>query len=438
MSDKKIPNINFKKKKAAAEAEDGEELVRHEPHTELIAKILCVIAAFCLWIYVMQVESPEYEQTFSHIIVNLTNTDELVSEKGLAIYNGYGTMIDVTLSGKKSVISKLEEKDIVATADVSAIEEGGSRYDCPVTIDVPAGCKLVGMSQTTISVYFDEASQTAVDLSEIRENTNLPEDCYTGVVEFPVDKVTVKGPSKVLESIDKAVVKLDLTGVTGTVSLTEQVVLLDKNGAELESPYIEYYPREIAVTVPIYKRATVPVDVRFRYGFLNTENTALIVSPSVLEVTGDPAVIDAGNLLEPIIIDEKTDFDGDTYDHTVSLDFAGGVTCSVEEVDITAVMDDSLKTRQLTVPGKNIEDTGGKEGVSYTWDHSPVPVTICGTIENIAQITPEDIILRLDMSPYSETNTGTIKVRAEVVIDSAYNEGVFETGIYEIDVTFEN
>ena len=51
---------------------------------------------------------------------------------------------------------------------------------------------------------------------------------------------------------------------------------------------------------------------------------------------------------------------------------------------------------------------------------------------------PEDIILRLDMSPYSETNTGTIKVRAEVIIDSAYNEGVFETGIYEIDVTFEN
>ena len=438
MSDKNFSNINFKKKKTAAESGDGEELVKHEPHTELIAKILCVIAAFCLWIYVMQVESPEYEQTFSHIVVNLTNTEELVSEKGLAIYNGYGTMIDVTLSGKKSVISKLEEKDIVATADVSAVKEGGSRYDCPVTIDVPAGCKLVGMSQSTISVYFDEASQAAVDLTEIRENTNLPEDCYTGVVEFPVDKVTVKGPSKVLAGIDKAVVSLDLTGVTGTVSLTEEVILLDKNGSEVQSPYIEYYPREVAVVVPVYKRAVVPVDVRFRYSFLNSENTTMIVSPSALEVTGDPAVIDAGNLLEPIIIDEKTDFYGDTYERTVPLDFASGVSCVIDAIDISVVIDDSIKTRQLTVPGKNIEDTGGKDGVSYSWDHSPVIVTICGLIDNIAAIEPEDIILRLDMSPYSETNTGTIKVRADVIIDSEYNEGVFELGIYEIDVTFEN
>lgn len=437
MSDNKNSTINFKKKKTANDG-NAEELVKHEPHTELIAKILCVIAAFCLWIYVMQVESPEYEQTFSHIIVNLTNTEELVSEKGLAIYNGYGTMIDVTLSGKKSVISKLEEKDIVATADVSAVKEGGSRYDCPVSIDVPAGCKIVGMSQKTISVYFDEASQTAVDIYEIRENTNLPADCYTGVVEFPVDKVTVKGPSKVLASIEKAVVNLDLTGVVSTISMTEEVVLLGKNGEVVESPYIEYYPREVAVTVPVYKRATVPVDVRYRYGFLNSDNTDMIVSPSVLEVTGDPAAIDAGDLIEPIIIDEKTDFDGDTYERTVQLDFAPGVTCLIDAVDITAVMDKSIKTRQLTVPGKNIEDTGAKEGVSYTWDHSPVIVTICGAIDNIAAIEPEDIILRLDMSPYSETNTGTIKVRAEVIIDSAYSEGVFETGIYEIDVTFDN
>lgn len=438
MSDKSNLPIHFKKKKTAAESGDGEELVRREPHTELIAKILCVVAAFCLWIYVMEVESPEYEQTFSHILVNLVNTDELVSEKGLAIYSGYGTMIDVTFSGKKSVVSKLTEKDIVATADVSAIEEGGSRYDCPIRIDVPAGCKLVGMSQETISVYFDEASQTAVTLTEVRENTNLPANCYTGVVEFPVDKVTVKGPAQVLKRIEKAVVRLDLSGVTGTSSMTEKVILLNQNGVEVESPYIEYYPREVAVTVPVYKKLSVPVDVRFRYGFLNSENTTVIVNPAAVDVTGDPAEIDAGNLLEPIVIDEKLDFDGDTFEGTVRLDYAGGVSGSISEVSLLAVMDDSLKTRELTVPGKNIEDTGGKEGVSYTWDHSPVTVTLCGPMEYITQIMPEDIILRLDMSPYSETNTGTIKVRAEVIIDSAYNEGVFETGIYEIDVTFEN
>ncbi len=436
MPDKTSSKLNPKKKKKAPVPEDGGEIV-HSSHTDLIAKIFCVFAAFCLWIYVMQVESPEYTETFSHIIVNLAGTDELVAKKGLAIYNGYGTMIDVTLSGKKSVVSQFTEKDIVATADVSMIEEGG-RYDCRIHIDVPAGCKLVGMSQETISVYFDQASQVAVNLAEIRENMNLPASYFSGVVEFPVDKVTVKGPAKVLENIDKAVVNLDLTGVVGSVSMTEEVILLDKYGEEFTSPYIEYYPREVALTVPVYKRATIPVDVRFRHGFLHDENATVTVTPATIEVTGDPSIIDAGDLLDPIVIDEKLEFTDDTLEKTVRLDLPGGVSANVSEVQITAVMDDSLKTRQLTVPGRNIVDTGAKEGVNYTWDTSPVNVTICGTLENITQITPEDIMLRLDMSPYSETNTGTIQVRAQVLIDSVYSEGVFETGIYEIEVTFEN
>lgn len=436
MPDKTPPGISPKKKKLPT-PENGGEIARHS-HTDLIAKIFCVFAAFCLWIYVMQVESPEYTETFSHIVVNLTGTDDLVSEKGLAIYNGYGTMIDVTLSGKKSVVSQFTEKDIVATADVSMIEEGGGRYNCRINIDVPAGCKLVEMSQETISVYFDQASQVAVDLTETRENMNLPANYFTGVVEFPVDKVTVKGPSKVLANIDKAVVNLDLSGVAGSVSMTEEVILLDKHGEPFTSPYIEYYPHEVTLTVPVYKRTTVPVDVEFRHGFLNSENATVIVTPATIEVTGDPAIIDAGNLLAPIVIDEKLEFTDDTYDKTVRLDLASGVSANVSEVQVTAVMDDSLKTRNLTVPGKNIVDTGAKEGVTYTWDTSPVTVTICGTLENITQITPEDIMLRLDMSPYSETNTGTIKVRAQVLIDSVYSEGVFETGIYEIEVTFDN
>ncbi len=436
MPDKISPGISPKKKRSPA-SEDGEEII-HNSHADLITKIFCVFAAFCLWIYVMQVESPEYTETFSHIIVNLAGTDELVAEKGLAIYNGYGTMIDVTLSGKKSVISQFTEKDIVATADVSMIEEGGGRYDCRINIDVPAGCKLVGMSQETISVYFDQASQVAVNLTETRENMNLPASYFTGVVEFPVDKVTVKGPSKVLANIDKAVVNLDLSGVVGSVSMTEEVILLDKHGEPFTSPYIEYYPREVALTVPVYKRTTVPVDVNFRYGFLNSENTTVTVTPATVEITGDPSIVDAGDLLEPIVIDEKLEFTDDTLEKTVRLDLASGVSANVSEVQITAVMDDSLKMRNLTVPGKNIVDTGAKEGVTYTWDTSPVNVTICGTLENITQITPEDIMLRLDMSPYSQTNTGTIKVRAQVLIDSVYSEGVFETGIYEIEVTFDN
>jgi len=131
-------------------SEYSEAEAKKQKRSSVAVKILCIFVAFCMWIYVMSVESPEFEQTFSHIAVELVGTEELV-DKGLAIYNGYGTMIDVTLSGKKSVVSKLTEKDIVATVNVGNITDQSNRYVCRISVDVPAGCKLVGMSQDTIS-----------------------------------------------------------------------------------------------------------------------------------------------------------------------------------------------------------------------------------------------------------------------------------------------
>lgn len=407
-------------------------------HGHVIVKILCVLAAFVLWVYVMMVESPEYEQTFSHIVVELTNTDSL-SENNLAIYNGYGTMIDVTLSGKKSVISKLTEADIIATADMSTIKSGSGRYDCKITVDVPAGCQLVGMSQQAISVYLDNSTQISVDLIKRQENTRLPNGCYTGTIDFPVDKITVSGPSKYLEQIEKAVVELDLSNVTSTTEMTLSVFLEDAYGRKVEKQYIQFYPQEVTVEIPVIKSVSVPVEVVFRHGFLNAENTSMNIMPETIQVTGEPEIIDRGDFLEAVVIDEKTTFsDTNICEKTVQLEAAEGVTLSSNSVDITIALSDEIKIRKITVPGENIEDTGGNRGVEYTWDKSPVTVTIIGSLADITSISPEDILLQLDMSPYSETNTGTISVRADVIIDAPNSEAVLDVGTYDINVTFLN
>ena len=97
--------------------------------------------------------------------------------------------------------------------------------------------------------------------------------------------------------------------------------------------------------------------------------------------------------------------------------------------------DDSIKTREITVPGENIKDTGGKTGVQYSWEKDPIVVTIMGPIDAISKISPEDITIKLDMSPYDGSNTGGIRVRAEIDIDSQYADQVIEVGYYNVLVT---
>ena len=53
----------------------------------LVAWILCFVAAFVMWIYVMAVESPEHEQIFSHLPVELTGT-EVLAENRLCLHAG--------------------------------------------------------------------------------------------------------------------------------------------------------------------------------------------------------------------------------------------------------------------------------------------------------------------------------------------------------------
>lgn len=431
-----MAQINTKNKK---KNDDGSSIGYNR--TNVAVKILCVFAAFCLWIYVMTVESPEYEQTFGNVTVELINTDSLVSDSGLMLYSGYGNMVGVTVSGKKSIVSKLSDSDIVVTADVGKITGGSGRYDCKLSVDVPAGCKLISLSQETISVYVDTASTASVKLTEKRDNTNLPDGCYVGAVDYPVDMITVEGPEKIVSRIAEARFNNDMNGITKSVTVTQRVYLVDAYGNKIESPYVKYYPREVTVDIPVLKSAEVPIEVVFKNGFFNYDNTNTTVTPSTVRVTGEPEKIDAGNLIERVEIDEANDYltagsDELKCTKKVALKAVDGVELDTDTVEIVSVPSSSIKLRRITVPGQNIIDTGGKSGVSYTWDHTPVTVSVIGSLEAVSSLSADDITLRFDMSPYSETNTGTTEVRAEVIIDSDYKDELLAIGYYEISVTF--
>ena len=402
----------------------------------LVAWLLCLLAAFCLWLYVMTVESPEYEQTFSHLTVELTG-QEALERNNLALYSGYGTMVDVTLSGKKSITSKLTGREIVVTADLSGISEGG-RYPCKIKVDVPRGCKLSGLSQDTISVLVDESVTVYMDLTEQRENTNLPENCFVGTVELPTDKISITGPRSYVNSVRAARVTLDLSDVQRTTTMTEDVVLLNSHGVEVDSPYLIYEPQSITVTVPVYKSVEVPIPLSFRWGFLDETKADVGIVPASVVVTGNPDVIDQGNLIEPVVIDEKTEIDPSQLQlsKTVTLTGREGVTLSQTAANVTVTVNPDIKTRLILVPGTNILDTGAREGVHYTWEREPVAVTFMGPVDVLPKLAADDIDLVFDMSPYSSSNTGTAIVRAEVNVDSPYRSYVIALGTYEIAVTF--
>ncbi len=400
-----------------------------------VAKILCVIIAFGLWIYVMMVESPEYEETFRNIPVNLIKTEAL-DQYDLAVYSGYGTVIDVKLAGKKSILSKVTPSDIVVTADVSKTEMTADSHAIKASINVPSGCKIIGGDSVYITVYFDESSQKTVSLSERRNNTNLSDGAFVGTIEWPFEKVTVTGAGTVLNRIEKAVVDIDMSGISRTTTITQTITLLDANDNVIESPYLDYYPKEVTLTIPINKTVTVPLDAYFKYGFLGYDNTEVIISPGSVDITGDADIINKGNLVESLEIDEKLDFSGNRCDKSVQLRFVDNVSVSTTSAQVTAIIDNSIRTRKITVFEENIRDVGANPGVKYSYSKDPVTVTLMGSMDALAALSASDINIVLDLSPYFGNNKGTVMVTGTIEINSDFSGQIIEVGSYNIPVTF--
>ena len=104
--------------------EKGKENVRltsGKRKYNIIPKIMCLAAAFVLWLYVMQIDSVDTESTFTGVRVYLENTSEIESRNGLFVYSGDGTLVNVTVTGRKSVINSYTSDDIRVEADLSGV-----------------------------------------------------------------------------------------------------------------------------------------------------------------------------------------------------------------------------------------------------------------------------------------------------------------------------
>ena len=109
-----------------AQTNKSGETVRERLKTsDLIPRLLCVVIAVIIWLYVMSNESPDYERTFSGVTVSIENAALLSSEYDLSVISGYGERADITVTGKKSDLISYSLEDIVPSVDVGSITTPG-------------------------------------------------------------------------------------------------------------------------------------------------------------------------------------------------------------------------------------------------------------------------------------------------------------------------
>ena len=404
--------------------------------SKLFSLIVSVLAAMCLWVYVMTVVNPDVDLTIGNIPVTFSGAEVLREDHGLVITGDYQEFVSVHFYGKNTDLKTLDQHkdEIKAVIDVSKVrstKEYTMTYDITLPSAVSAS-SITKMDKNPSSITFRVERQItkSVEVKGDFANVKIAEGYMLDSTSFDYDSVTVEGPESIVSTIDSAQVTLDRSNVDKTITESVSYVLLDKSGEQVDPTELTLSTDAIEVTMKIVKYKVVPIEVQLLYGDgLQEQDVSYDYEPKAVTLSGDSAVLDGLNSiqLDPIDLSMLTSND-ETVTQTILIpndakNVSGEETVSVR-ITITGKQIKTLRTTNIVFIG--VDETQFKA----TSLSQQVQVTIRADAADANKITANNIRIVADMSAY--TQTGTYQVPVTVRIDGYQSAGAI--GQYSIAV----
>ena len=195
--------------------------------------------AFFFWLYVAGTNDVPVEETYD--LIEIVYDDSSLATHGLVVQSVSIDTVNVTIMGSQSDIRSASIADISAKISLKNITEPGE-YSLPVDITTPDGTTLTHQTVKTVNVTVDRPSEKVFSISgasvEPMDYT-LESGCHLGEHVLSESIVVVKGPTLVLNTIDKVKVRTASIGsATNGKKVTASIVLLDASGKEINNSRI--------------------------------------------------------------------------------------------------------------------------------------------------------------------------------------------------------
>lgn len=234
---------------------------------KILTALLSLAISFGLWLYVVTVISPESEQTFYGISVELVGTSSLDERDLIIISDTKNLQMDLTLRGNRSDLNKLNQSNIVISADVSGIKQAGE-HEISCRISFQSGtADVISQEPETIKVVVAEQIQKTVPVKV--ETIGSPASGFEADMDnilLEYTEITVKGPKDIVEQVGSAVAFLDLTSKTESVSQTYALTLYGQNNQQLTSTqFVSVNRSDVHISLQIYRFRKVKLNFRFDY-----------------------------------------------------------------------------------------------------------------------------------------------------------------------------
>lgn len=288
-------------------------------------KCLALVVAIGCWIFVMNDQNPQIENTYT-VPISITNAPE-----GYQISKNVEN-VKMRVRAPRSLFSNIDETNFKAYVDLNGVDSG--MQELQIQTVLPSGFELVSLGPTKITLNVDKIEQKQVP---VRLNlSGIPGD---GKVVASVDQslqdITVEGPVSILNQVTAAVGYIGVNGNTENFSVTVPLIAVNDKDKEIEG--IHLLPKTVDVSIILARGLnTKVIDIKPTL-MSDLPNDYILksvrVEPEKIEVSGNIDII--GNMTylstENISLAEMSA----PTKKTVKLVIPDGVTASVQEAVVT-------------------------------------------------------------------------------------------------------
>lgn len=388
---------------------------------KILTILLSVAIAFGLWLYVITYEYTQIEYTFYNVEVQLLG-ESVLRDRGLMIASDSERTVDLTISGKRSDISKLKSSDITVLMDLTAIHEAGERtlsYDVSFPGDVQnSALEIVRRSPENIQLTI--ANWESKDIPVKHEILGTPADGFMvdeDGITLSHKLVNISGPKDLLDKIHMGKVAVDMAGAKETKEQSVKLTLCDSEGKPVDENLSKVLvaTSKIQVKVPVLMKKEIQLLLPIvPGGGLTAEDVKFSISADKITVTGSPALIskmsDTITLGSLELAKEKESFTNREY----SFELPAGVNIEGNQgksVFVSLTLP-KMTSMTLTVPNTQISVTGVPEGYEAVPGGS-MEIVLRGMEDAFDGFKTADVQVTVDVS--AQTGSGEYPVTVEVL-----------------------
>ena len=358
-------------------------------HKNTKIKIISLLSAIVLWMYVMAVVDPEDTKLYENIPITITNLNE-IKDLGLVVDPDDNLVTSVYIKGKLSDLQKISANNIDVYGTVSNPIEGQNQLYLRASVNDKVTTEF---KSDTIVINLEKS---------IEEEKNITVN-ITGVYKDNVDKVdldktkvVVSGPRSSVDSVKYVQATFDANKESVDTKSTElELKALDSEMNEVDHVTLEF--NKVTAKVSYFQQKQVKINPIFSSNESNlVQDQDFTIIPSEINIKGKSDVINNIDSINTkmINVDELG-----TNNKIVDLDIPDGINADKDSVTIKLINKNKTQNSTFTYSGDDITLLNNEEDVSI--DNFEIPDEIIVKIQydnDSDRISKNDLKLYLDLS----------------------------------------